>query len=292
LFIALGTFPSKYLTSNLNYYIGSLGGHLYSRLKEVNEFNNVDILFLGSSHACRSFDPRVFEENGFTSFNLGSSGQTPLQTEVLLNRYLKKLNPQLIIYEVYPKPFCYTGVEPAFDIISNDKNDLYSIDMALKINNFKVYNTLIYGLFRDFFNLNASFKEEKTKGDNTYISGGYVETKIAYYKNENIYTENKWGFNATQFKAFERIISIFNENNIDFILVIVPFPASLYNSYINNYEFDSIMNNYGKYYNYNEIMHLNDSLDFYDNNHLNQIGAEKLSRKLANDIKEQNLYKH
>ena len=121
---------------NINYRIGSYG-HMSSRLSEIKGYSDVDILFLGSSHAYRGFSTRIFLENGYKTFNLGSSAQTPAQTKVLLNRYLESLNPKMVIYEVYPNTLSTDGVESALDIIANDKNDLHSLKMALKINNIK-----------------------------------------------------------------------------------------------------------------------------------------------------------
>ena len=117
--------PSKW-TKNLIYKSGG-AGHSLNRFDEVKNKENVDILFLGSSHTYRGFDNRIFNNasaNGFTSFNLGSSAQTPIQTEVLLNRYLNQLNPKIAIYEVYPITFTLDGIESAMDLISNDQNGI------------------------------------------------------------------------------------------------------------------------------------------------------------------------
>ena len=71
-----------WLNNNLIYK--QRGGHLHSRLLEINKHQNVDVLFLGSSHAYRGFDTRIFKESGIASFNLGSSSQAPVQSLLLL----------------------------------------------------------------------------------------------------------------------------------------------------------------------------------------------------------------
>lgn len=43
---------------------------------DLRKLNNCDILFLGSSHCYRGFDPRVFKNIGYNIFNLGTSSQT------------------------------------------------------------------------------------------------------------------------------------------------------------------------------------------------------------------------
>ena len=56
----------KHLKPNVKYLIGSYG-HMYTRMEEVKETHDIDVLFLGSSHTYRGFDPRIFSKNGFSS---------------------------------------------------------------------------------------------------------------------------------------------------------------------------------------------------------------------------------
>ena len=116
------------------------GGHLKTRIRDLATCSDVDVLFLGSSHAYRGFDPRIFMKYGIKSFNLGSSAQTPIQTEILLKRYLNSLKPKLVVYEVYPSTLSLDGVESALDLIANDRIDFPIIKMALDLNHAAVYN--------------------------------------------------------------------------------------------------------------------------------------------------------
>ncbi|MBL0340159.1 MAG: hypothetical protein IPP71_04090 [Bacteroidetes bacterium] len=141
--LCLGFFAPPYLRKNLIFPIGGYG-HLNSRMQDVKNVNNVDILFLGSSHAYREFDTRIFKAQGYKSFNLGSSGQTPLQTVVLLKRYLHSLHPKLVVYEVYPATFTFDGVEAAIDLIANDRVGWDTYKMAFSLNDILTYNTLLY----------------------------------------------------------------------------------------------------------------------------------------------------
>ena len=280
---AWGTLLPQIFRPNLIYPIGSYG-HMFSRVKEIQDFKNVDILITGSSHAYRGFDTRNFEKEGYSCFNLSSSYQTPIQTKVLLKRYLDHLNPRTIIFEVYPATFSIDGVESSLNIIANDRNDLSSIKMATDINNIKTYNTLLYGLFRDLFKMNSSFVEPSQKGDDTYISGGYVEKKPFTFKHIN-YKEQYWGFYKKQYDNFEEILSMIKKKNIKLILVNAPLTPALYNSYANNDKFDSIMRAYGTYYNFNELLTLDDSLHFFDADHLNQYGVAVFNKKLIEILK-------
>ena len=64
--------------------------------------NSVDIVFLGSSHANSTFDPRVFDDmTGKVSFNLGSSNQTPKTSYYIFKEFLKEQHPRILVQEVY-----------------------------------------------------------------------------------------------------------------------------------------------------------------------------------------------
>ncbi len=259
------------LKPNLTYKIGSYG-HMFSRIKEAKINQNVDVLFVGSSHAYRGFDTRIFKANGFQTFNLGSSSQTPIQTYILLKRYLKTIHPKLIVFEVNPISFSSDGVESSLDIIANDKNDCYSVEMALKVNNIKTYNALIYGFESDWLGLNKSFHEASEIDGDTYISGGFVERKMSFYHPEKI-NKTPVVFQKKQTEAFKKCLDEIKKNNIDLLLVFAPVSPNLYSSYPNIAVFDSTLSTQGNYINFNTKLSLNDSLHFYDSHHLNQSGV-------------------
>lgn len=273
-----GRYAPTIFKPNISYHLGSQG-HLYSRLSEVKNYGDVDILFLGSSHAYRGFDTRVFQKNGYKSFNLGSSSQTPAQTKVLLNRYFERLNPKLVIYEVYPTIFTLDGVESSLDIIANDKNDSESLKMALKINNIKTYNTLVYAFMNDLFGFNKSFSESAVKGSDKYVPGGYVEKEIGFYQPSEL-EKKEISILDYQLENFSEIVQLVENKNIELILVYAPIPKVNYDSYVHTGYFDSLMSRYSEYYNFNEIISLDDSLHFQDSHHLNQNGVNLFNEKL------------
>jgi len=278
LIIFWGSFAPMRFKKNLNYNLGGYG-HMFTRLNEIKDAKNVDILLLGSSHAYRGFDPRIFKEIDLTIFNAGSSSQSPIHSELLLKRYLNNLNPKLIIIEVYPGTFGSDGVEASLDFIANDKNDLLSFQLIIAQNHLKLYNTFIYALFRDFTGLNNNYEEDPIKKYDTYIKGGYVMKQKEYYKHRK-HEPRAWEFRDDQFKALERIIKLTEEQQIELIFIQAPITESLYSAHTNNKEFDELMQNYGTYYNFNNLMTLDDSLHFYDAHHLNQHGVELFNSKV------------
>ena len=114
-----------------------------------------------------------------------------------------------------------------------------------------------------------------------------LKKKIRFYKTD-YFKEQKWDFNEKQFNSFNEIIHIMKEKQIEFVLVNAPMTAALYNSYKNNNVFDYYMRKYPNYYNFNQILQLNDSLHFYDSNHLNQNGVRLFNQKLIEILKHRN----
>jgi hypothetical protein len=270
--------PSE-LKKNLNYSLGAYG-HLYTRINELKTYGHVDVVFLGSSHAYREFDPRIFKQYNINSFNLGSSAQSPVQTEILVNKYLDLLNPAIVIYEVYPGAFSNDGVESSIDLISNDHIDKRIIYMVLRLNHIKLYNTLIYGLFRQCLNLNSRFTEPWQKGEDTYIPGGFVEKRGNGDHPVFSVRSRKWNISPRQSRAFERTLNKLKQKNMEVILIQAPLPRSIYQSYSNNAAIDHYFKLNGTYYNFNDLIEFPGNEYFYDSHHLNQKGVTLFNKKL------------
>jgi hypothetical protein len=254
-------------------YRADTRGFMFTRLQEAERARNIDILILGSSHAYRGFDTRNFKAAGYSSFNLGSRAQSPIQTKMLLNRYLETLNPKIILYEVYPWTFEIDGVESSLDIISSSRNDYEAVRMALELNNVKTYNTLAFGMYKDLLGLSSGFNEPMTIDDDTYIPGGYVQKELKYFKHTE-HPPETWAWNRAQLESFEDNISLIRRKNVRLIFIQSPVTAALYRSYTNVGEFNAMMKSHGEYYDFNGMVALDDSLHFYDPDHLNQDGVD------------------
>ncbi len=282
--IASATILPKGLRGNLPYNLGG-NGHSFSRFKDADTTKNVDIMVLGSSHAYRGYDPRIFKTYGLKMFNLGSSAQSPIQTNYLLNKYYKKLNPKLVIIDVYPSLFNTDGVESTADLISNTQIDQKLINMSLVDNDISLYNTLLYSYFRQKFHLNNHFKESVFKNkDDQYIPGGYVQS-FQEFKSEKSYKKGHYVLSKKQLSAFEQMIEFLKKENQPYVIIQAPIPVKMYNRIDNNTEVDKVFSKFGTYMNSNELVSLPDSC-FYDGSHLNQKGVKIFNEKIINILKE------
>ncbi|MGV0829879.1 hypothetical protein ACTS9C_13630 [Empedobacter brevis] len=273
-----------YMSKNVKSCMGCYG-HTFTRMQDAQKTKNVDVLIVGSSHAYRGIDPRILERNGISAFNLGSSAQTPINTRVLLHQYLEEINPKLVVYEAYAGTMRIDGVESSLDILSNNKIDISSIKMAYEVHNLLAYNTLFFSGFRQIFGLNKRFKEASHQGDDTYISPtGYVETR---YRRNIFNKENysNWDLRGNQKEELINNIKFIKSKGIEVYIIQAPITNALYKSISNHNEVDQFLDKLGNYKNYQNLVELKDSTDFFDNNHLNQIGVDKFNVILSQDLK-------
>lgn len=275
-----GNYLPKSLNKNLRTQFRY--GYLKERLTEADTTTNVDVLILGSSHAYRGYDTRIFEDNGLRAFNLGSSAQTPVQCELLVDHYLTKMNPKLVIIDIYPLTFGLDGAESTLDIILNENNlNSYELTMnALDTKNALVFNSLIYSSFPDFLKNSSS---QKANNLGVYIKGGYVET----FKSEvpqKKYTKFAYEILPKQMESFKRIVVNLKNKNIPYVLVQSPIRKDYYDAVTNNKEMDSLFASHGEYYNFNESLNISTNF-FADNSHLNQLGVVIFNKSLMQKVK-------
>lgn len=279
--IVWGEFSPKYFTDNFIYKKGS-GSFLYHRLREADTVKNVDVLVLGASQAYRDFDPRVFEKNNLKLFTLGSSNQTQIQTESLVNKYFKKINPKIIVFVLNHESFSMDGVESGLDFICNGTISLNTLKMVFKVNNVKTWFSFIYATYRQILGLDKNFEHLYKIREDEYIKCGYVEKDRIDFSGEIYKKPFVWQVRKKQKKAFDNTIDKLKNSKAKIVLLQAPHEKTLYENIDNNDEYQQYYKNTGidKYYNYNELMGLTTNY-FYDNFHLNKQGVDTFSNNVA-----------
>lgn len=275
---------------------GGYGNQLH-RSFELDSIKNVDILFVGSSHSYRGFDPRIFEQNGINTFNLGNSQQTPVNSYFLLNEYVDRIKPKTVIIENYWRCLQVKdmGVESAIDLIINSPISFQKIKMAFLTKDMLVINTMIYSYFSRLF----SPIHTHLKPAPNYVKGGYVKSnkKIKPEKLASI-KPSKWTIKPHQIEYLNKSIELLQSKGIETVLVMAPVTKEFLYSIKNRQEVfqevDSLVSipNGVKQFNYNlpqkfESLNLNSLSDFYDNNHMNQTGVNKFNNQLLRDLKKE-----
>lgn len=250
------------------------------RFDQVGKSDSVSLAILGSSHAYRGYDVRLFNSLGFKSYNLGSSSQTPISTEFIYSNYVDKFNPKIIVIDIYPILFTKTPVEGELNLLPLFYKNEDFIQSTFKSFDVRVFNSLMY--FRIFGNSESA--KSKILRNEEYIDGGYISSfKIGDQTKK--YTPSKLKIEDDNITALKNIVKDAEAKGIEVFLFQAPLPQERYQSYENNKEIDSIMKSIGTYYNYNEVRFL-PSQYFMDDSHINQKGVDVYNKWVIDKIKE------
>lgn len=275
LVLAIVPRPFRYnVVRNLKVPIGGYG-HLYTRLKEVSEHGPVDILVLGSSHAYRGFDPRIFAKHGLRLFNLGSSNQTPLQSEVLLQRHLDHLKPKLAIIEVLPATLASNGLESTLDLLANSPVDRGATTIALGTLHIKAVNAAAHAWLKQLIAGPPSTVEPLRKNLDMYIPGGYVEQDAITPLEDPVVVVEAKEPRTDQLQALQRSVALLEEKGITVVLVRTPVTAHYRQRHKEAHGFEALMRSVATYVDLNKSPDLVDPNLFYDGHHLDQPGVER-----------------
>lgn len=317
LFITTGIILRYLLVDDVNSYTRVTYHEMY------NQDKNIDVLFLGSSHAFRSFVPEIVDDElNVNSFNAGSSSQALDGSYTLLIEAQKKNNIKQVYLEMfYPIPT--KSVEER----KNNATETYIISDYLKpsLNKYRYIVSAtepeywINGFlvarreWKEIFNPEYVSDILEKKSQDSYKSYEYVNNGYEYYAGKgyvaNIssvkngtYVSKGFGqlkdelFCDDALKSLHSICDYCKKNNIELVLVTTPIPdfrlinAGDYDRYID--KVTEICNKEKvKYYDFNllkeEYFSGEDEL-FEQTDHLNNFGAEKFTRFFCDFLKEEN----
>lgn len=291
-FIVLAGTVSPYSQHrNIKYARGGYG-HLLTRLQEADTTGPVDILFLGSSHAYRGFDPRVFSAAGFRTFNLGSSSQSPIQTAWLVERYLDRMAPKLVVMDVFPTTYNTGDTEAILHIVSNAQLDVSIIRIAFNTMHADVLNTIILAIWRQLFKVNKGYfepmKDDRSK--DSYVLGGYVEKGDTPFKVREPGAKPQWGTSKHQWKAFLSICKSLRDRTIPIVLVHTPIIRSWHFTDIERKKLNAIFRPHADaYFNMSDALTGDEATVFYDEFHMRQAGVERFNAMFIDSLEARGL---
>lgn len=252
------------------------------RFNEIPKNSNVDYMILGTSHAYRSYDPRIFAKAGYTSYNLGSNSQPLGVTKSIYQKYVKQLHPKNIILDIYPIFLSKDATEGTINILPLFYNDADFAFNALKIGHPVILNNLIY--FSFFGNPLAVKSQDSDK--NKYVHGGFVERTDPLKKISKIFEKSTILVNPLQINNIKDIIYDAKKRGINVYLFQAPIPKERYESFKNNHQIDSLLHSLGNYHNFNAEKHLPNQY-FLDDSHINQGGVEIYDPWVINILKKE-----
>lgn len=233
-----------------------------------------DAIVLGSSHAYRGYDPRIFEQSGISLFNAGTSAQNAKGSLVLYNEYLRNRS-DVFILDIYDPVFELEGTESNMRLIQNVTTNEAALALVQQECKMYTVNAMAVRI--------ASLNSVDEAPNNDYIKNGFCEKKGILYAlealNDSVFDENE-----EMFVAFEKMVKQMQADGKRIVLCSHPLPAS---PGLHNYhdkflwKFNPLVQRLGLQYidltYYTEGFGIN---EFADLSHLNQQGVELYNRLL------------
>ncbi len=263
---------------------------------------NIDLIFMGSSHSSRHFDPTLFDEAfHLNSFNLGSAGQNYTTSYYLLQEVLRfKHRPRMILCDISFRALGGEDVDfhSASQIFYNMKFSHNKINLFL--HSFKFPSSL--RLFSNTFRYRRQFKtiwfgEEKDQGLNLkYMGKGFVTSErkaTAQELRRNEYRNTPFDFNENRVRYLKKTLELALESHAYVLAITSPLPPSVFKD-IQNYGIihEKIKNICDAYHIefidlnlINDDLHLFGDSAFMDTHHLNHAGVSLLNDYLIRHLK-------
>ncbi len=245
------------------------GGQEMQMMRDLtSDQTRYDAIVLGSSHAYRGYDPRIFEQAGVSLFNAGTSAQNAKGAFVLYNEYLRDRS-DVFILDIYDPVFELEGTESNMRLIQNVPTNGAAI--ALVEQEFKIYtlNAMAVRI--------ASLNPIDEAPNTDYVKNGFCEKKGILYAVEPM-NDSVFDGNEEMFLAFESMIKQMQSDGKGIVLCSHPLPAS---AGLHNYHdkflqrFSPLIERLGVPY--IDLTYYTDGFgvnEFADLSHLNQQGVE------------------
>ena len=271
--------------TNIPLGVARRGDSSMLRFREAARTGPVDVLFIGSSHCYRSFDPRFFAAHGLKAFNMGSLSQSPITSYHLLHEYLDRLAPRVVVYELYWGVMDQDGTESALDLLANRPFSWSMAEMVLRTRSVVAVNGMLATLL-DWGYQPIQDVAPNLRPDDTYVSGGYVETSRPPLDPAGVkLTRYKIRFRDEQMIYLRRIAQELRRRGITMIIVTAPVSEPYWRSLENPDEWRRKINRFARengatYIDFNSEARLRSANLFYDVDHLNSEGVRVFSPSL------------
>ena len=256
------------------------------------EENSVDVMYFGSSHMYTSISPvDVWEESGIPSYILATQKQPFWISYYYMREALKYQKPKVVVLDIYRSDFLEEYEEEsvnraAIDLLDFSYNKSQMIEASVpKEERTSYYVNLIkyHGRWKELtkedFDWSYRTKQDPLKG---YVCL-YPTTPID--KRENLEGVTEVASMSDKTKEYlMKIIELAKKQDFELVLYKAPSNATKeQKAYYNAVEAIAKENNI-HFIDYNmlyEEIGLDLSKDFYDENHVNLLGASKVSKHFS-----------
>lgn len=259
-----------------------LGGQEYEMTRDFDPASHYDVLVVGSSHAYRGYDPRVFELNGYRLFNAGSSAQHPTVSALVLQTMLPQLSHKpLVIIDVFDRILEMDGGESTGRMMTNCADP----DLAARILRLRMDVTALNTYAARYLAPNGMSETELKD----YVRDGYC-TRDGQLQRDLDSLPSKFKSNEQAMKGLSDALHWLAANGYRSVLVSHPMPPQQgrdtfhqgaveaierMNSDLRVPYFDFTMHDFGEQW----------KTYFWDATHLNQRGVDRFNALLVDTLR-------
>lgn len=256
------------------------GGVAWQKFAEWPVDRKWDALVVGSSHAYRGYDPRVFDEHGLAMFNLGSTAQTPLSSRVIVDEYVDATTTRLLIFDLYENAFNQAGNESVSDLTQNIGSDRAALELAWDFHDPRGLNLMT---------LRMLTKNEPPKyTDKNYVTRGFaVEPDSARGKRIRYDVGKPYRLDHRQLERFISLLDLCKKRGVPVVLTTHFYPHqsdrakhAAFKTAINM----AIAGRGLRWYDLAYAHGLSDEDHFVDHNHMNAAGARIFNERLLDSL--------
>ena len=251
-----------------------------------------DIFIYGSSRAVHGYDTRVFTDTlNLSCFNSGRENSNILYHATILKEMLKKHNPKIVVLDVSAKELTWRAAENSKAVLAsmilpyvrkdtsfaNIAKQLFPDElMKAEVSKIYPYNSLVLSLAVG----KRNFDKDENYNGYVPVHGHKVKGKVPSFTDENDQTDP---FTKNNFEEF---VKTAKENNVKLYVIQSPLYVKKFKTTISLDTMKSILSRYNEPfldYSFDTAFYKRDL--FYDNLHLNSVGAELFTKRLVSDIK-------
>lgn len=263
------------------------GGGTWHKLKNFDGTKKWDVVVLGSSHAYRGYDPKIFKAHGLEMYNLGTSNQNMMCTYYLAVNHINRNNCKLIVLDVYDRAMSTHQLESMSDIIQNSADEKTAINIAFSTRDIRAINMLTLR----YFNKTIPVLNTDTAG----YYNGYIETRkyLNPIKADSIRPVVRYSTNPQQLRYLRKLLAYFKEQGIPVVAAEHPLPA-IYTVH----EHDEFLADIQPIFDAYKTPFIDHTFDpdfihklsyFYDPTHLNFRGVPKYNERLLKEFVERGI---
>ena len=267
--------------------------------------NSLDMIYIGGSACYVFWEPlRAYDTYGFTSYNFAVNTITAVSLKYFIKEAQKTQNPKLYIVDLRPFQYCSeNGFEevPVRNTVdgfmySKNRNDLIDVSVPNSVERvsyyfdfFKYKNRLILSTYSALRNPREAAPYIKNVKKNDLKGFDFVPYRDIVSLTDYSDITEKQELNPTSKAYLIDLLDYCKDQTLNVMFIVHSYVQTeehkkLYNymqGVIEEYGFDFLNTN-----DYYSTLNFDESLDFYNNNHVTVFGAEKYTDFVAQYIKE------